>query len=102
MSLLQFELLLLAALSFVISRLIVAHGDRVSVNDRSANDLQAVQAMHFRKTPRLGGVAVFAALGLSAFLRRNVFRSPTCNLSSRRPSCSLSDCLRIWDSISRQ
>lgn len=59
------RLLAIVGTSFIVSFLIVAIGTRVQFLSGRSTDLNAVQAMHRRKTPRLGGVAIFVALALT-------------------------------------
>ncbi|PWG16165.1 glycosyltransferase family 4 protein [Salibaculum griseiflavum] len=55
----------LLALSFMISLFFVAYGRRTARLLGRAHDLHAVQSMHTRPTPRVGGIAIFGAFGLS-------------------------------------
>ncbi|MDP2737521.1 MAG: glycosyltransferase [Pseudorhodobacter sp.] len=54
-----------AALSFSLCASIVMLRDHIPRLNGRAHDLRAVQSMHTRATPRVGGVAIFAAFGLS-------------------------------------
>lgn len=56
---------LLVALSLFVSLSVVVVGRKTTWLSRRRHDLHAVQAMHTRPTPRLGGVAIFASLALS-------------------------------------
>lgn len=55
----------LVALSFGISVALILLRSRLPSLGGRTHDLIAVQSMHTRPTPRVGGVAIFAALGLS-------------------------------------
>jgi UDP-GlcNAc:undecaprenyl-phosphate/decaprenyl-phosphate GlcNAc-1-phosphate transferase len=62
------EELVLAAISFTISVIIVILG-RLTPRLRShTRHLRAVQAMHTRHTPRIGGIGIFGAIALSVLL----------------------------------
>ena len=53
--------------SFIVAGLIILVAARVQFLAGRSHDLNAVQAMHTRKTPRLGGVAIFVALALTVW-----------------------------------
>lgn len=53
--------------SFVVSGLIIVISKKIQFLAGRTNDLSAVQAMHTRKTSRLGGVAIFMALALTVW-----------------------------------
>jgi UDP-N-acetylmuramyl pentapeptide phosphotransferase/UDP-N-acetylglucosamine-1-phosphate transferase len=55
----------LAALAFVLCVSIVLLRSRFPRLSGRADDLHAVQSMHTQHTPRIGGIAIFGALGLS-------------------------------------
>ena len=55
----------LAALAFVICAAVVLLRKRFPRLSGRTADLRAVQSMHTRPTPRVGGVAIFGTLGLS-------------------------------------
>lgn len=55
----------LAALAFVLCVSIVLLRSRFPRLSGRSDDLRAVQSMHTRLTPRVGGVGIFGALGLS-------------------------------------
>jgi UDP-N-acetylmuramyl pentapeptide phosphotransferase/UDP-N-acetylglucosamine-1-phosphate transferase len=55
----------LAALAFLICAAVVLLRSRFPRLSGRRDDLRAVQSMHTRLTPRVGGVAIFGALGLS-------------------------------------
>lgn len=61
----DWRLLTIAGTSFFLCSLIVAIGTRVQLLSGRSADLNAVQAMHTRKTSRLGGLAIFVALTLT-------------------------------------
>lgn len=58
-------LLLSSALSLIICYLIVRTKDWHSGLSARTSELSAVQGMHVAPTPRIGGVAIFASVGLS-------------------------------------
>ena len=60
--------MVLAGLALFLSLTIRAASAKLPALSRRADDLGAVQAMHTRRTPRLGGLAIFATLGLSVWL----------------------------------
>lgn len=62
------ELVVLTALSSAVCALLIVLSLRTPFLDRHGARLRAVQAAHTRPTPRIGGVAVFAAFGASYFL----------------------------------
>jgi len=62
---LEFHHLALIALSLAISTALAVFGPRYPRLSGRLNDLNSVQSMHCRPTPRVGGMAIFAALGLS-------------------------------------
>lgn len=59
---------MLAALSLVLSIMIRWASKKMPALSRRTGDLRAVQAMHTRSTPRLGGLAIFVAIGISVLL----------------------------------
>jgi UDP-N-acetylmuramyl pentapeptide phosphotransferase/UDP-N-acetylglucosamine-1-phosphate transferase len=65
---LEWHELVLAGLALFLSLTIRAASAKLPALSRRADDLGAVQAMHTRRTPRLGGLAIFATLGLSVWL----------------------------------
>ena len=58
----------LAALSFWICVALILLDSRLPWFRRRTNDLSAGQSMHTHRTPRVGGIAVFCALGLGVML----------------------------------
>lgn len=58
-------MLLLAGVSFCVCAVIVLLSDRVPRLGGRVHDLNGVQSMHLRQTPRVGGLAIFGALALS-------------------------------------
>ena len=65
---LTWQELILATLSLVLSIAIRRASKKMPLLSRRASDLSAVQAMHTKSTPRLGGLAIFTALGISVLL----------------------------------
>lgn len=61
-------LLNLTVLSLFLSALIVALAKRTDICLGRRQDLKAIQTMHERPTPRIGGIAIFSALALSTLL----------------------------------
>lgn len=66
----------LLAISFAISVLLAAYGRRTPRVSCRAHDLSAVQSMHTRPTPRVGGIAIFSAFGLSVIFAPVSFSQP--------------------------
>lgn len=70
------EEFLVAALAFCICAFIIRLRARFPRLSGRTGDLRAVQAMHTRRTPRLGGVAIFGAVCLSVVLSPEVITAP--------------------------
>lgn len=62
---LQWREFVLAVLAFTICAAVVLLRSRFPRLSGRSDDLRAVQSMHTRLTPRVGGIAIFGALGLS-------------------------------------
>ncbi len=62
----------LAILSFVICVALIALARLIPRLAGRPNDTNAVQAMHVRATPRVGGIAIFGALACSSFIAPTV------------------------------
>ncbi len=69
----------LAAVAFGFCWLIVVLRFRLPRLSGRADDVQAVQSMHTRLTPRVGGIAIFAALGLSVIFAPVAISGPYAN-----------------------
>ena len=76
-ALIDWSVAALAALSFLLSGLIFLIRKRVPRLSGRIHDLQAVQAMHTRPTPRVGGIAIFITLGLSLIVSPAGHASPS-------------------------
>jgi UDP-GlcNAc:undecaprenyl-phosphate GlcNAc-1-phosphate transferase len=66
----------LAALSFWICVVLILLDSRLPWFRKRTNDLSAGQSMHTHRTPRVGGIAVFCALGLGVMLAPLSIASP--------------------------
>ncbi|UYP68519.1 glycosyltransferase [Thalassobacter stenotrophicus] len=69
----------LAALAFAICVLIVLLRSRFPRLSGRAYNLQAVQSMHTRRTPHVGGIAIFGTLGLSVIFAPASISGPYAN-----------------------
>jgi UDP-N-acetylmuramyl pentapeptide phosphotransferase/UDP-N-acetylglucosamine-1-phosphate transferase len=64
---LESQIIILVSLAFVISATIAIIGRNSPRLSGNAQHLSSVQCSHRRLTPRVGGIAIFAALGVSMF-----------------------------------
>ena len=69
----------LAAFAFLICAAVVLLRSRFPRLSGRRDDLRAVQSMHTRLTPRVGGVAIFGALGLSVIFAPVSISGPYAN-----------------------
>ena len=77
---LEWHEFVLTALAFAICAVIILVCKRFPRLSGRSDDLLVVQSMHTRLTPRIGGVAIFGALGLSVIFAPVSISGPYGNL----------------------